>query len=159
MTAAIAIGNHFNINIETIKKGIENYTPNNNRSQIIKKKTNEIILDAYNANPSSIEVAIDNFTSLSSQQKTVILGDMFELGETSKQEHYHIIKKAIGENFNTTIFIGAHFYAHKANFSKGIFFRDFDTFKNTFNTKSIKNQFILIKGSRGMALERILKLF
>ncbi len=151
--AAITIGSYFNIHKNNIKIAIESYIPKNNRSQIIKKASNQVILDAYNANPSSMEAAIDNLHSLSEEKKAAILGDMFELGNTTHKEHQNIVAKVIAHNFDTTIFIGEHFYQHQQN--KALFFTSFDDFKNNFN-QNLNNTTILIKGSRGMALERVL---
>ena len=151
--AAIIMGKYFNVSLSDVKKGIESYIPANNRSQIIEKKGHRIILDAYNANPSSMKVALENFANLKADQKIVFLGDMFELGASAKKEHQEIADLASSMKFNTTILVGKNF---SATHTKE---RTFDTFeevavylKNTPLPKSA----ILIKGSRGMALERIL---
>ncbi|NJB82587.1 UDP-N-acetylmuramoyl-tripeptide--D-alanyl-D-alanine ligase [Wenyingzhuangia aestuarii] len=151
--AAITIGNHFNIADENIKKAIESYIPENNRSQIIQKNGNQIILDAYNANPTSMEAALDNLNSLDEVHKSVILGDMFELGSTSATEHKNIVKKALDSKFDTIIFIGENFYQQKQNGAH--FFASFDELKDNFPL-NFNNHTLLIKGSRGMALERVL---
>lgn len=152
--AAIAIGTHFNISNDNIKKAIEGYTPENNRSQIIKKNTIQIILDAYNANPTSMNAALENLTALNVSKKAVILGDMFELGTTSSQEHENLINHTLANNFETNVFVGEHFYKHQR---KGAhFYKTFDDLKNNFYF-DFKNTTLLIKGSRGMALERILE--
>ncbi|NIJ46018.1 UDP-N-acetylmuramoyl-tripeptide--D-alanyl-D-alanine ligase [Wenyingzhuangia heitensis] len=151
--AAIAIGNHFNIDDENIKKAIEGYIPENNRSQILQKNSNQIILDAYNANPTSMEAALDNLNSLSDISKVVILGDMFELGNTSASEHKNIIQKVVNSKFTEAIFVGENFYKQKQD--GAYFFSSYDELKNNFNF-TFTNSTLLIKGSRGMALERIL---
>ncbi|MGY5355989.1 UDP-N-acetylmuramoyl-tripeptide--D-alanyl-D-alanine ligase [Wenyingzhuangia sp. IMCC45467] len=153
--AAIAIGQYFNITSENIKKAIENYKPENNRSQIIEKGSTHIILDAYNANPTSMAAAIDNLYSLNKEHKAVVLGDMFELGTTSEKEHKTMVKKVLDSNFDKVIFVGKHFYQHKT--AGAIFYNSFDDLKNNFDT-DFSNTTLLIKGSRGMALERILDL-
>ena len=153
--AAINIGTYFNITDENIKKAIENYTPQNNRSQIIEKDSISIILDAYNANPTSMSAALENINSLVANSKAVILGDMFELGTTSTQEHKDIVQKAIAYNFNTTIFVGEIFYQQKND--KALFYASFEDLKADFNF-DFTNTTLLIKGSRGMALERVMKL-
>lgn len=155
IVAAINIGKHFNITDKNIKHAIENYSPNNNRSQIIHKNTNQIILDAYNANPTSMEAAIDNIQNLSENSKAVILGDMFELGDSTDNEHKHIINKSLNCKFDNLIFVGEHFYKQKQ--TGALFFKSFDELKKA-GLPSITNTTLLIKGSRGMALERVLDL-
>ncbi len=155
IAAAIAIGEHFNIADENIKKAIENYIPENNRSQIIQKENTQIILDAYNANPTSMSAALENLTALKAVKKAVILGDMFELGTTSPTEHADIIAKTLANNFDINIFVGTHFYQQKTD--NAYFFNSFDELKENFSF-DFKEHTLLIKGSRGMALERILEL-
>ena len=157
--AAIAIGCFFEVSLENIKKGIESYTPKNNRSQIIQKGSNTIILDAYNANPSSMEVALDNFNSMKSPFKIVILGDMFELGVHSKSEHQAVIDEVNSLNFSSAYFIGSHFFELAADSSKASFFKTTKSFRNQLQSLVFKDALILIKGSRGMALETLLDSF
>ena len=157
ISAAIAIGNYFNVSTLNIKKAIQNYIPSNNRSQIILNKTNKIVLDAYNANPSSMKAALENFNQLKDEQKIVILGDMFELGESSKMEHQKIAELAITSNFKEVYLIGKAFST--TSVKNAFIFENFESFQSSTNVKSIKNSTILIKGSRGMALERTLDLF
>ena len=154
--AAIAMGCFFEVSLENIKKGIASYTPNNNRSQIIQKGSNTIILDAYNANPSSIEVALDNFNSMKSPLKIVILGDMFELGVHSKSEHQAVIDEVNSLNFSSSYYVGSHFFELAYDSSKANFFKTTESFRNQLQSLVIKDALILIKGSRGMALESIL---
>ncbi|WP_369048910.1 UDP-N-acetylmuramoyl-tripeptide--D-alanyl-D-alanine ligase [Tenacibaculum sp. UWU-22] len=153
MAAAITIGKYFKISAEKIKQAIESYTPDNNRSQIIKTKRNTIILDAYNANPTSMVAALENFNMVSSKNKTVILGDMFELGDTSLEEHQKIADLASSFNFNNLFFVGENFYKTKTEKHQ---FKTFDLLKKHLQLYPIENNLILIKGSRGMALERVL---
>ena len=154
--AAIAIGHYFDIEATSIKDAIENYIPSNNRSQIIIKGSNKIILDAYNANPSSMKAALDNLAQLKDPNKIAILGDMFELGNDAEKEHQFIADYAASFNFDELLLVGENFY--KTN-SEGNTYRTFENFKNITLLKSIKDTTILIKGSRGMALERLLKIF
>ncbi len=156
IAAAITIGKYFNVSTEDIKSAIEEYTPTNNRSQLLEKGSNKIILDAYNANPSSMMAALENFTQSEGANKVAFLGDMFELGPEAEEEHQNIVNYLenhfkgtcylIGENFNNTIICVPNI--HK--------FNDFKTFKSIFKSQEISNNHILIKASRGMAMERIL---
>ena len=157
IAAAIAIGNYFKVQEKAIKKAIENYIPTNNRSQIIQKGTTKIILDAYNANPSSMCAALLNFEKQAGS-KTAILGDMFELGNDAKQEHQNIVDLTIQLNINQIIFVGDNFYKSNTSSNKILQFKSFDDLKKDFDMLKIKNSTLLIKGSRGMALERVLKL-
>lgn len=157
IAAAITIGNYFKIKDNAIKLAIESYTPTNNRSQIIQKDSNKIILDAYNANPTSMNAALLNFEKQEGF-KIAFLGDMFELGKDAIQEHQNIADLAISANIDKIIFIGTHFYKTKVNSKKSKQFKTFNDFRDHFNLSKIKNATLLIKGSRGMALERILEL-
>lgn len=158
INAAITIGNYFKVADVEIKKAIENYIPENNRSQLIQKNENEIILDAYNANPSSMTAAIMNFIQLDKANKIAILGDMFELGNESLPEHKKVIELLENESEITTYFIGKDFYANKLNSNHITFFEDFNSFANFLREKKPINSLLLIKGSRGMALEKSLEL-
>jgi len=158
INAAITIGKYFNISDEDIKLAIENYIPNNNRSQLIEKNSNQIILDAYNANPSSMQAAITNFVQLDATNKIAILGDMFELGNESIEEHKKIVASLENENQIKVYFIGKDFYQNKRENNHFAFFENLDSFiENIQNTKP-NNTTILIKGSRGMALEKTLEI-
>ena len=155
--AAIAVGNYFGIKNDMIKFGIESYIPENNRSQLLQVKGNEIILDAYNANPSSMQVALDNFIELRKEGKAVILGDMFELGEDSEKEHQFIVSKMKKQSDFNWYFIGKLFYATRIENERLFFFETFEDFSNYLQKNTFQNTFLLIKGSRGMALERTLE--
>ena len=156
---AIAMGCFFEVSLEKIKKGIESYTPNNNRSQIIQKGSNTIILDAYNANPSSMEVALDNFNSMKSPKKIVILGDMFELGIYSKSEHQAVIDKVNSLNFSSAYYVGSNFFELASDSSKASFYKTTELLQNQLKSLAPRDALILIKGSRGMALENLLDSF
>lgn len=157
INAAVAIGKFFNVEDAAIKQAIENYIPENNRSQLLKKGSNQIILDAYNANPSSMAVAITNFLQLENQNKIMILGDMFELGNESEQEHKIIIDSLLNQNKSVCYLIGKHFYENKVLSENIHFFESFDAFAAYLKTIQFNDNTILIKGSRGMALERTLE--
>jgi len=158
INAAVTIGIKFGVSIEAIKSAIEEFVPQNNRSQLLTVDSNEIILDAYNANPSSMLVALKNFFELNNNNKIAIIGDMFELGEESFEEHKSIIELILKDNSIQTYFIGNDFYANKIQNEKCHFFLTFEDFAANFNEIKITNSLILIKGSRGMELERTLKL-
>ena len=158
INAAITIGKFFEVSDELIKEAIEHYIPENNRSQLIQKNTNEIILDAYNANPSSMAAAIENFKQLDKENKIAILGDMFELGEESLVEHKKIVELLENNSNISTYFIGKDFYANHKSKNHFHFFENFENFANFFNKNLPSSSLILIKGSRGMALEKTLTL-
>lgn len=153
---AITIGDHFKISTQNIIKSIESYVPDNNRSQIINKGTNKIILDAYNANPSSMKAAIDNFKTMISESKVMILGDMFELGDEAKSEHQSTLEYAEENIIGNAFFVGENFYNCSANKNTSLKFSSYQSLANYLQDNSITKSTILIKGSRGMALERLL---
>lgn len=157
INAAITIGNYFKVSDEQIKEAIENYIPENNRSQLIQKGRNEIILDAYNANPSSMTAAITNFIQLEKENKIAILGDMFELGNESLSEHKKIVELLENQKSIQTYFIGKDFYSNRINSNHLHFFEDFNSFSKFIEVNKPINNLLIIKGSRGMALERILE--
>ena len=157
INAAIAIGKYFKVADADIKRALENYIPANNRSQLLVKNGNEIILDAYNANPSSMAVAIENFLQLEKPEKMLFLGDMFELGSESFQEHQNVIGLLQNEENAQCYFIGKDFYQNKTTKPNFRFFETFDALVPELQSKQFQNKTILIKGSRGMALERILE--
>ena len=153
--AAILIGHYFNVGLDKIKEGIENYEPQNNRSQIINKNGHHIILDAYNANPTSMTAALESFKQIKADHKIVFLGDMFELGQTAEKEHQDISNLVTDMKFDQVYLIGGNFFKTKGQLNK---YRSFDQLRETLNDNTLEHATILIKGSRGMALERILDL-
>ena len=157
INASITIGHYFGVSDEDIKNSIESYIPDNNRSQLLSKNTNEIILDAYNANPSSMLVALENFIQLEKNNKVIIIGDMFELGNESIEEHESIVSYLKKEDQITCYFIGKDFYLNKNSKNNLFFYKDFESFVVFLNENHFSNNTILIKGSRGMALERVLE--
>ncbi|WP_297706867.1 UDP-N-acetylmuramoyl-tripeptide--D-alanyl-D-alanine ligase [uncultured Eudoraea sp.] len=151
--AALLIGKYFNVPMEDIKNAIEAYLPQNNRSQIIDKKEYRIVLDAYNANPNSMEAALEYFNTLPGKGKVVFLGDMFELGKDAKVEHQKIVDLASGMNFDKVYLVGQNFCKTHSKFTK---YATFDDLASFLKSNKLKKGNLLIKGSRGMALERIL---
>ena len=158
IAAALAVGSFFNLTPQQLKSGIEAYVPANNRSQIIQQNSNQILLDAYNANPSSMEVALENFKGTQNSNKLAILGDMFELGANSAKEHLEIVNQAILTKGCVFYFIGSLFFEQKIAHSTFLFFETFKELQSHLEEITISNTSILIKGSRGMALERVLEL-
>lgn len=156
INAALAIGTYFSVPFQLIKEALEQYIPENNRSQMVVKGSNSILLDAYNANPSSMAVAIDNFLQLDKSNKVMILGDMFELGNESLFEHQQIVQRLTTIPNVVCFFIGKAFYdciITKDNFN---FYSSFDDFSSYLSQHPFSESTLLIKGSRGMALERSL---
>jgi UDP-N-acetylmuramoyl-tripeptide--D-alanyl-D-alanine ligase len=156
INAALTIGKYFGVDDIAIKEALESYIPENNRSQLLTKGTNQIILDAYNANPSSMTVAIANFIQLDSPNKIMILGDMFELGQESQQEHKAIVTMLLNEENVKCYFIGAAFYVNRIDKNNFCFYETFEVLSSHLKETKIENSTVLIKGSRGMALERTL---
>ncbi|WPU94467.1 UDP-N-acetylmuramoyl-tripeptide--D-alanyl-D-alanine ligase [Mucilaginibacter sabulilitoris] len=159
---AICIGTYLNLTAAEINAGIENYQPKNNRSQIVQTATNTLICDYYNANPSSMFVAIENIGKIDAKRRVLILGDMFEMGQESAAEHAAVIRKAMDTPVDERIFIGKDFTAaaEKTGDEKtNRFYLTAEDAIADLKANPIKNSTILIKGSRGMALERLVELF
>jgi UDP-N-acetylmuramoyl-tripeptide--D-alanyl-D-alanine ligase len=152
--AAISIAEFFGVSNQKIKEALEEYHPTNNRSQIIEKGSNTIILDAYNANPTSMKAAISNLEEMDADYKVAILGDMFELGSYSTDEHSKLANELSESNIDEIYLIGKEFSKAKTNKLK--YYDSTENFINDDILGKIKNSTILIKGSRGMALEKIL---
>ncbi|QQU04046.1 UDP-N-acetylmuramoyl-tripeptide--D-alanyl-D-alanine ligase [Myroides odoratus] len=161
MAAAVAIGQYFGVSLEEANQAIQAYIPTNNRSQWIKQESFTILLDAYNANPSSMELSVANFDQLpSTSPKIYILGDMFELGEASEKEHKNIIQQVEDTTFEKAFFIGKEFSKVKdTTTSTAItFFETLPDFLAAYGdvAQILAHHTVLIKGSRGMALEKII---
>ncbi|MFD0752221.1 UDP-N-acetylmuramoyl-tripeptide--D-alanyl-D-alanine ligase [Mucilaginibacter calamicampi] len=157
--AAICIGVHFNLSPEQINKGISNYQPKNNRSQVVQTASNTLICDYYNANPTSMAAAIGNMGELAADNKVLVLGDMFELGTEAKAEHKAILEKALATPVNRRVIIGKEFYKLKDDALPVEFYETRDDAAEGLKQRPITNSTILIKGSRGMALEKLVELF
>ncbi len=151
---AILMGNYFNMDSVTIKEALESYIPENNRSQILKKKGHKIVLDAYNANPTSMQAALESFAKIDGNEKSIFLGDMFELGEDASTEHQHIADLASSLGFKNVYLVGENFAKTSTDFQQ---FHSFNALKESFDFSSLPQCTMLIKGSRGMAMERILE--
>lgn len=150
LCAAASLGLHFEINPESIKKAIEQYTPTNMRSQIVKKGNRTLVLDTYNANPSSMAASLDNFVTFEGG-KTIIIGDMLELGEESEREHRNILAYASELGFTQIITVGKNF--RQIN-SVSTAFDNTSELIEYIKLNPIMAENILLKGSRGVALEK-----
>lgn len=152
--AAAAIGRYFGVSDAGIRSALEQYEPANKRSQWIRTATNSIILDAYNANPTSMHAALENFRDMEADNKTLILGDMRELGDESRKEHQRIIDFLQATRFDSVILVGKEFNALSHPY---LGFASTDELKQWIDSNPIKNRSILIKGSRGIALESVVE--
>lgn len=151
--SAVCIGKTFEVEEEKIKAALENYTPGNSRSQIIKSGTNTIVLDAYNANPSSMKAAIENFANMSGTQKAVILGGMMELGTDSIQEHRDVINLLQKYQWDKVAVAGTDYKDLPENIAH---FNSSEETAAWFKEQQFEDTLILIKGSRGMAMEKVI---
>jgi UDP-N-acetylmuramoyl-tripeptide--D-alanyl-D-alanine ligase len=152
--AAIAVGKYFSVPDEKIKAALENYTPSNSRSQLIEKDGNRIILDAYNANPSSMKAAIENFAKMERENKVLLLGGMMELGNESLQEHQGIIDLINKYKWKDVVLTGGDYNKLKHPF---INFENSLQVKDWYQQQHFTNANILIKGSRSMKMEKVLE--
>ncbi len=154
---AICIGKYLKVNDIDIINALSAYKPDNNRSQLTTTEKNILIIDAYNANPSSMALSILNFQNIKDSNKLLILGDMFELGETSMEEHQKIIELVVSKGFKNVFFVGKHFGTFQNKFNTS-----FDFFENTsdliehLTINEIKGRTVLLKASRGIQLEKII---
>lgn len=155
MAAALAIGTHFGISPDEANHAIANYNPTNNRSQMVAKGTNTILLDAYNANPSSMAAALLQFMKQPAQRKMVILGDMYELGNESPAEHAALGQLIARGNFDIVILAGKDMKFALEYLPKAYYFPDKFSLHNWIADNPMQNTHILIKGSRGMGLETV----
>jgi UDP-N-acetylmuramoyl-tripeptide--D-alanyl-D-alanine ligase len=161
--SAVCIGKYFGVDMADIKSAIENYVPSNNRSQKVSYGTNTVIMDAYNANPSSMHEALNNFENLLAAQgyaqALVVLGEMMELGAYSEAEHQKIVQMLMHKNWDnvTKVLVGDGFRI-AADAGKGfIWFSTTENLKKWFKEQQMQHHLILVKGSRKNELEKILK--
>ncbi|MCL8538733.1 UDP-N-acetylmuramoyl-tripeptide--D-alanyl-D-alanine ligase [Chryseobacterium gallinarum] len=153
LCAAASLGLYFDISFEKIKHAIEQYVPTNMRSQVVKKEGKTMVLDTYNANPSSMAASLKNFITFEGR-KTIIIGDMLELGSESGKEHQDILKLAQELGFDEIITVGKHF---KAVHHSDLAFEDTMALTEYLKLNSIQSDNILLKGSRGVALEKVIE--
>ena len=152
--AAACIGKYFKIERKKIKEAIGNYAPSNSRSQLIQKESNTIILDAYNANPGSMKMAIENFAGIKGDKKILLLGSMMELGAESKKEHAAIISLIEKYKWYAVVLVGKEFNETEnpyTNYENSLQARDWLKHEHLLNAQ------ILIKGSRSMQMEKVLE--
>ncbi|MGO1596688.1 MAG: UDP-N-acetylmuramoyl-tripeptide--D-alanyl-D-alanine ligase [Sphingobacterium sp.] len=156
MLAAVVIGLYFKLDPQQINQGLATYRPQNNRSQIIRTARNLIIADFYNANASSMSAALDNLQQIQGERKAIILGDMFEMGEESLAEHQILRDKAYRLGFDALFFVGQTFYSIRDNQAE--YFQSTEELVNRLETLPLVDHTILLKASRGMAFETLMKL-
>ncbi len=152
--AAISIGKHFGVTDEKIISAIENYTPTNSRSQLLKMGTNQFIMDAYNANPNSMKAAIENFAIMKADNKVLLLGAMAELGNESETAHLEIIELIKKYSWKEVVLVGESFCKLDPTF---LTFETTQQAKKWFSQSMFKNTLFLIKGSRSVQMEKILE--
>ena len=153
--AAATIGNYFGLSNDEIKRGLETYEPKNNRSQLMVTDKNKLIVDAYNANPTSMKAAIGNFATMQVSPKAAILGDMLELGEYSADEHQAIVSELEKAGFEQVVLVGPEFVACKSGFHT---FEKVEEARVFLENNPIEAYYVLIKGSRGIKLENVIEL-
>ncbi len=152
--AAVCIGKYFQVETAAIKKGIENYTPSNSRSQLVQEGSNTIVLDAYNANPSSMKLAIENFIRFPSADKVLLLGGMAELGMESIDEHEQIVQLISANKWKDVVLVGGDFLKIKHPYRS---FNNAEEAEKWLASRHFQNTAFLVKGSRSMEMERVLK--
>ena len=155
LLAAACVGNYFDVPVDRIISALEAYTPQNSRSQVLRTKRNQVLLDDYNANPTSMNLSLKNFFEQIQGNRMVILGDMFELGEDAPAEHATIVDLLLQQKNITRIVVGKQFYEAAKDVSEILAFSEMEELKNHLSESPPENMFILVKGSRGMKLEQM----
>lgn len=150
---AVAVGKYFAVPEEKMIAAIENYTPSNSRSQLVQLGSNQIILDAYNANPSSMKAAIENFAKMQVHPKVLMIGGMMELGNDSVQEHEQIVQLIQQFKWDEVVLVGGDFGKLRHPF---LFLADSDAARLWYDTQKFENTYLLVKGSRSMQMEKII---
>lgn len=154
--AALAVGAQFGVSLEDAVRAIETYVPSNNRSQMTKTEHNTLIVDAYNANPTSMAAALENFSNVSADCRIAMLGDMLELGEDSAAEHKAVIESALSRGFCKVFFVGKEFASVSVASDKAMFFKTSDELAEYLKANPVHGATILIKGSRGTRMEKVI---
>ena len=156
---AVALGVYFKVPAEKIKSALESYRPVNNRSQLLQEGDTGILLDAYNANPTSMRAALETLRDIKAPNKVAVIGDMLELGAQSRKEHEQILRFAAGCRFDQLVVVGPEFGACHPEQYKAVHFPDAPAAKEWLAQQTFNHTFILIKASRGIQLERVLEAF
>jgi len=156
IAAALCVGKYFGVPSGLANEAVGEYTPSNNRSQLYRTRDNVVLLDAYNANPSSMKAAIENLASMKSANKAAILGDMFELGEASEREHRKLGELVASKGFDKVFFCGKNMKCALEAYPQAFYFENKTELKDALKAHGLKDYLILIKASRGMALEDLL---
>jgi UDP-N-acetylmuramoyl-tripeptide--D-alanyl-D-alanine ligase len=151
--AAVAIGLHFKVPGEAIRKAIEGYVPSNNRSQIVQRGGNTFIMDAYNANPSSMKAAVENFAALDAAQKVLLLGAMKELGEDSEKEHQALAELLQQRHWKAVVLVGKEFARVNHPY---VYFETAEEARKWLKQQRYEGAHILVKGSRSVGMEKVL---
>ena len=154
--AAIAVGAQFGVSLEDAVRTIEAYVPSNNRSQMTRTEHNTLIVDAYNANPTSMAAALENFSNVSADCRIAMLGDMLELGEDSAAEHKAVIESALSRGFCKVFFVGKEFASVSVASDNAMFFQTSDELADYLKANPVHGATILIKGSRGTRMEKVI---
>lgn len=154
--AALAVGQYFGVPFEDAVNAVSSYVPSNNRSQMTRTEHNTLIVDAYNANPTSMAAALDNFSNVSADNRIAMLGDMLELGEDSAAEHKAVIESALSRGFSKVFFVGNEFSAVSLASDEAVFFQTSDELAEYLKSNPVQGATVLIKGSRGTRMEKVI---
>lgn len=159
--AAVAVGLYFGVSAQDVVRAIESYEPGNHRSQVIQTESNTVIMDAYNANPTSMGAALENFSNFGQDRTAVFLGDMLELGETEEEEHRRILRMAVGQGFTRLVLVGPAF-SRIAGETPDLprscsWFADSEQAAEDLASNPVSGYKVLVKGSRGIRMEQLLK--
>ena len=157
VATALCLGKYFGVDEEAAKEAVETYVPENNRSQVIRKNSNTIILDAYNANPSSMEKAVENLAEMEGRHKVLVLGDMYELGEDSEEEHKKLGSQIASYRFDEVYLCGELIRVALESYPQGHYFKTREALIGALAKKPFRDTLFLIKASRALGLEEVVK--
>lgn len=154
--AALAVGSYFGVPEDDAVRAVEEYSPSNKRSQLVKTAANTLIVDAYNANPTSMNVALENLSAVVSDRKVAMLGDMLELGEESVALHSEVVSKLKGMGLSMVCLVGQEFAKAASGVDGILSFATSDELASWLESNPVHDAVILIKGSRGTRMEKVL---